>query len=69
MKKKFIKFNDINGIPVVVNVEHIVSITEMRNNGRKEVTIVTSDGYEFPTCESFRDICNKLESEDENSDF
>ena len=69
MKKKFIEFNDVETGIVAINIDHLVSVVETETNGVKEVIITTSDGYEFCTHESFRDVCNKLEDDDESSDF
>lgn len=69
MKRKFIEFNDVETGTVAVNMDHLVSVVETERDGVKEVIITTSDGYEFCTHESFRDVCNKLEDDNENSDL
>lgn len=69
MKKKFIEFNDVETGTVAINIDHLVSVVETDRDGVKEVIITTSDGYEFCTHESFRDVCNKLEDENENSNL
>lgn len=69
MKKKFIEFNDVETGTVAINIDHLVSVVETDRDGVKEVIITTSDGYEFCTHESFRDVCNKLEDDNESSDL
>jgi hypothetical protein len=70
MKKKFIEFNDIDSGIVAINTEHLVSVVETdMGEGVKLVSVTTTDGDVFRTHESFRDVCNKLEDDNESSDL